>query len=100
MTLCWSRERLGVASQTTPVHLHEVYQVLEQLSSKYKDMPFDGKNVDYKIFRQYMLDEENPKHGLKLKSKSVSNLSDKKPEMLGQKSSLCPRGSPRSLPRI
>ena len=36
------REKLGVASQTTPVHLHEVYQVLEQLSSKYKDMPFDG----------------------------------------------------------
>ena len=47
-----------------------------------------------------MLDEENPKHvGSSLKSKSVSNLSDKKLEMLGQKSSLCPRGSPRSLPR-
>ncbi len=73
------REKLGVASQTTPVHLHDVYQVLEQLSSKYKNIPFDGKNVDYKIFRQYMLEEENPKHvGSSLKSKSVSNLSDKK----------------------
>ena len=37
------REKLGVASQMAPLDVHEVYDILEKLSSTHKDISFDGK---------------------------------------------------------
>ena len=71
------REKLGVFSQTAPLDVDEVHDQLVRLSSKHEDISFDGKNVDYKIFKQYMLDHENPVIR-SLKRTSLATLSDKK----------------------
>ncbi len=78
------REKAGVISQTTPLHLHQVYDALEKLSSKNKDISFDGKTVDYNIFKQYMLEYENPIVG-PMKSQPLSTLSDKQQQVVWAK---------------